>query len=257
MSVATESFALTKEEVSFFLENGYLGPLTAFTPEEMERLRPQVDGVLAEQGHATCIHHNGKPVDPWQGRHLDRRVVWDLCSHPAVVERMASIMGPDLVLWRSNFFVKAPGAKVIPWHQDRNYWPITPEVNISAWMAIDPATRENSCVEILPGSHKQIVRHIKSTPEMGFAEMAATEGLDFSKKVVMELKPGQFFLFNEATLHHSEPNRSAKRRCGLAIRVTVPCVRVFHHKLYKGHKCVLLRGEDRCGFNEMAEPPVA
>ena len=78
---------------------------------------------------------------------------------------MAALYGPDLLLWRTNFFVKEPGAKEIPWHlfvvrkaldtlvgdnkrkssslalrQDRNYWPLEPPIIISAWIAVDAAT---------------------------------------------------------------------------------------------------------------------
>src|SRR4029077_17843466 len=125
-----------------------------------------------------------------QSRHLDCRVVYDLCSHPAIVERMASIYGPDLILWRSNFFIKNPGDPEIPWHQDGNYWPIEPAVNISAWLAIDESTVENSCVQLLPGTHRRILSHIQSTPGMAFHEMADPARYDASKAINMELKPG-------------------------------------------------------------------
>ncbi len=256
MTTAAATHELTREEIQRFENEGYLGPYTAFTPEEMDAMRPEIDRILQEP-HRTCVHYNGKPVEGHQGRHLDRRLIWELCSHPAIVERMAGIKGPDLVLWRSNFFVKHPGDKAIPWHQDRAYWPIKPEINITAWMAIDDVTVENSCVQIIPGSHKLPLEHVPTDKEINtFHKGANVDGVDLTKRVYMVLKPGQFFLFDETTLHHSEPNRSNKRRCGLAVRVTVPKVKVDHAELYRGHKCVLLRGEDRYGLNEMTQPPL-
>ena len=50
--------------------------------------------------------------------YLDCPLIHELATHPAVVKRMAALYGPDLLLWRTNFFVKEPGAKEIPWHQD-------------------------------------------------------------------------------------------------------------------------------------------
>jgi ectoine hydroxylase-related dioxygenase (phytanoyl-CoA dioxygenase family) len=44
------------------------------------------------------------------------------------------------VLICTNFFVKEPVAKEIPWHQDFNYWPLEPPIIVSAWIAIDPST---------------------------------------------------------------------------------------------------------------------
>ena len=97
---------------------------------------------------------------------------------------------------------------------------------------------------------------IKASDKMGFKEMADTHGIDLSKKVEMVLKPGEFFLFNECTLHQSEPNRSNKRRCGLAVRVTVPKVNVDHDELFPNHACIHLCGEDRYNLNRMAQPPI-
>src|SRR5690242_4725827 len=114
----TATGELTREEVLRFMNEGYLGPFTLCSPEEMAVLRGRIEReVLTDPGPS------GNPV---QSRHLDRRVVYDICSHPAIVDRMAAIFGPDLVLWRSNFFTKEPGAREIPWHQDFQYWPLEP-----------------------------------------------------------------------------------------------------------------------------------
>ena len=74
--------------------------------------------------------------------------------------------------------------------------------------------------------------------------------VDDTNKVALAIEPGQFFLFNERLLHHSNPNRTATHRLGLAIRVTVPIVKVSEP--FPG---ILLSGEDRMGFNRYVEPP--
>ena len=63
-------------------------------------------------------------------------------------------------------------------------------------------------------------------------------------------------LFNEKTLHHSEMNRSNKRRLGLAVRVTLPTVKVDHTQLVPGHRVIQLGGEDRHNLNLVMQPPV-
>ena len=155
-----------------------------------------------------------------------------------------------------NFFNKEPGGSEIPWHQDQNYWPLrTRLLNLSAWLALDPATVENSCVQLIPGSHKSVLPHIMAKEGMAFQEMADPASYDASKAINMELKPGEFFLFTEKLLHHSEPNRSDKRRLGLAVRITLPWVRVDSPKVCLNHHNILLRGEDRFGFNKMGPAP--
>ena len=68
------------------------------------------------------------------------------------------------------------------------------------------------------------------------------------------MKAGQFVLFNERTVHHSEPNRSQKRRIGLAVRVIMPIVKVLQWDAPE-HALVQIAGEDRLQFNRTTQPP--
>src|SRR5258708_5459288 len=86
--IATKSFALSKTEIEQFHKQGYLGPYTAFTPEEMADYRAKIEAVVKTEGP------NKK--NPSQCRHLDSPVVFDLCSSPAIVDRMRSLYGNDL-----------------------------------------------------------------------------------------------------------------------------------------------------------------
>jgi ectoine hydroxylase-related dioxygenase (phytanoyl-CoA dioxygenase family) len=153
---------------------------------------------------------------PEQLRHQDSRIVYDLCAHPEITGRLASLIGPDLVIW---------------------------------------LTTENACVQFIPGSQNRIVPHVKAGPEMHFAEMADPTSFDASAAVNMILKPGEFFIFNERVLHHSEPNRSNKRRLSMVIRYTLPFVKV--PPLIPEHRMILAGGQDRFGINQLGEPPRA
>ena len=246
MNAAT-STRLTDTDVAFFNANGYVGPFTLCPSEEMAVLRERIDREVL----ASNPPHNIRE----QSRHLDCRIVYDLCSHPAIVDRMIAILGPDLVLWRSNFFTKEPGGLEIPWHQDFGFWPIDPAINVSAWLAIDEATPENSCVQIIPGSHKEQYPLVKALPGMLFNQMTDPSYVDLDKCLDMPLKPGEFFLFNECTLHHSNANRSSKRRMGLAVRMTVPRVRIDHDAIFAGHRAIQLCGCDEFRINRMTSPP--
>jgi ectoine hydroxylase-related dioxygenase (phytanoyl-CoA dioxygenase family) len=248
--------ALSAAERDTFRQQGYLGPYSLCSAAEMDGMRPGIEAVLASEApdHKTREHN----------RHLDSRLVHELAVHPAILDRMAALYGEDLLIWRTNFFVKDPVGgdlgvsesppKEIPWHQDFNYWPLEPPVIISAWIAIDPSTRANGCVQVLPGSHRKPLPHIKAGEDMVFAEMADPDSYDASGAVDLEMEPGQFVLFNERTLHHSEPNRSAQRRIGLAVRAIVPLVQVLSWDS-PAHALVLARGRDRLGFNRTTEPP--
>jgi ectoine hydroxylase-related dioxygenase (phytanoyl-CoA dioxygenase family) len=244
---------LEVEEIDKFHEQGYLGPYTLRTPERMAAIRDHIEMVV-------LMKDGPNKASREHARHLDSRVMYDLCADTAITHRVASLLGPDIVLWSSNFWTKKPGGKEVPWHQDINYWPLDPPLNVTAWLAIDEVTVENSCVRIIPGSHKKMLPHIRIEEGKWFDEGVDMSCVDESKAVDMELKPGEFFIFSERLLHQSNPNRSAKRRMGLSIRMTTPFVKVYHDQsppLFPGHKNIMILGEDRIGVNQLAAVPVS
>jgi len=255
-----ESNALSAEEVRLFDAQGFVGPFTMCSPEEMAGIRERVENEVLQRT---------PPVSPdaRKDRYLDSRLIYDLCTHPAIRERMQSLYGPDLLLFASSLFVKEPNYPEFPWHCDGPYWPMQPRVGVTAWLSIDEATLENGCVSLIPGSHKvdaphapfgydrwsDLKRRMGKTVIQG--RKADVSRLDTNTSVDMAVKPGQFFLFTHETVHRARANRTNGRRTGLAIRVTVPLVRLRHDDIYPGHKAVLIAGEDRYGWNELAPPP--
>jgi hypothetical protein len=253
MACCWKSDLMTKldaSEVEQFHREGYIGPFEAMSAAQMTALREPVAELLRtkpnpypdKNWHARLIprHHN---------RFLDSALAYQLSTLPEMVSRMNSICGEDLLLWRAHFFDKGPGAKEIPWHQDYNYWPLEPPVIRSAWLAIDRVTRENACMQVIPGSHRKLLPHVKATPDMAFLEMADPALVDASQAVDIELEPGQFILFNERVLHHSPVNNSNLQRCGLSIRLIPPIVRVLKYDS-QNHVLPIVSGEDKMGFNQ-------
>ena len=189
---------------------------------------------------------------------MDQPVIYDLATHPAIIERIAGLLGPDLVVWATNFWLKPPGGVEIPWHQDINFWPLEPPINTSAWLAIDKVTGR----EFLRADHPRLASAVAaartSAPAgVAFGEMADPASLDASSAINMELEPGEFFIFSERTLHRSSVNTSDKRRLGISIRVTLPIVHIFQDRapLHPGHSAILAHGKDVMGFNRYAGRP--
>jgi non-heme Fe2+,alpha-ketoglutarate-dependent halogenase len=94
--------SLTLDDADHFREHGYLGPLRLCSESEMAIIRAHIDEhvLTSEEYPAPSRLHC---------RHLDDRVVYDLCAHPAILGRMASLIGPDLMIWSSNFWLKETG----------------------------------------------------------------------------------------------------------------------------------------------------
>jgi ectoine hydroxylase-related dioxygenase (phytanoyl-CoA dioxygenase family) len=102
-----------------------------------------------------------------------------------------------------------------PWHQDWAYWGGSHK--ISVWIALDEATPENGCLQILPSSHRAAIDHDKAQGVVGFGNRLdpGERGMDLSKAVTIPARPGTAIFFHDLTLHASLPNRSGKDRRAL------------------------------------------
>ena len=118
------------------------------------------------------------------------------------------------------------------WHQDYGYWYLNgclfPDM-ASAFLAVDPNTRENGCMQVLRGSHKLgRVEHGKFGDQTG----ADPERVENAKKILehiyVELAPGDVLFFHSLTLHASEQNKSPNPRWSF-----ICCYNTKHNNPYK------------------------
>lgn len=247
------SYKLNRAEIDQFHQQGYLGPFTALSPEE---IRP-----IDEYIHAHVFTTPGpNPKDNTHSRHLDTPEIFEVVSHPAIVERLTGLLGEDLIIWTGGFFVKEPNGvgRETPMHQDINYWPLEPQINITAWIALEDVTEENAPLMIIPGSHQKMLPHT-AAPGKIFGEEADPAQVDMSKAITLPMRAGQFIIFSERLVHGATANHSPIRRCGMAARYTVPFTRVFPDRNpinFPAHHTILVSGTDKFGFNKVGAPPV-
>ena len=102
------------------------------------------------------------------------------------------------------------------WHQDYGYWynngVLTPNL-VSAFIAVDPATRENGCLQVIRGSHHCGRIHHQLTGEQAGADMERVEAiLQRFEHVYVEMDPGDVLFFHSNLLHRSDQNRSDNPR---------------------------------------------
>jgi ectoine hydroxylase-related dioxygenase (phytanoyl-CoA dioxygenase family) len=233
---------LAQAEIAQYRETGYLGPFRAVAEDEMKHVREQLDRQILRRGN------------PLNGCHLYNRLVYETMTGSAILDRIESLLGSDILLWITRFFMKEPGGLEIPWHQDFNNWPMKPPINVSVWLSIDGAGLHNGCVQVIPGSHRGgLLPHIKAGAEMLFEEMADPQALpEMSQAINMEVRPGEFFIFDGLLLHHSNANASAVPRTGLTGRFTIPSVRI-RRGFVPG--VILVRGIDCHPYASDRRPP--
>ena len=79
----------------------------------------------------------------------------EMSKNEKILDYVSQLIGPDFALWNSSFFAKPPiDGHATPWHQDGQYWPIRPLATCTVWIAIDEANKQNGCLRIIRGSHK-------------------------------------------------------------------------------------------------------
>ncbi|WP_182870955.1 phytanoyl-CoA dioxygenase family protein [Rhodopirellula sp. JC639] len=102
------------------------------------------------------------------------------------------------------------------WHQDYGYWyangVLTPNL-VSAFIAVDPATPENGCLQVIRGSHHCGRIHHQLTGDQAGADIERVgEILKRMELVYVEMEPGDVLFFHANLLHRSDQNKSDKPR---------------------------------------------
>ena len=199
---------LTQAQLTRFQTDGYLFPVHALTVAEAAAGLKAIELFEAQHGGAWPRAMSHKP-------HLILTWLDELIRHPAILDAVEDIIGPDILCWSSRFFIKDPhDGGFVSWHQDLPYWGLDFSENIlSAWVAFTPATRANGEMKVMPGSHRKLVPHkarVASNLLQRGQEIAVT--VDESNAVHMELQPGETSLHHGLIWHGSVENQSTVRR---------------------------------------------
>jgi len=239
---------LSVAEVEAYRERGYHAPIRIFDDADAATLRGRLDDAVAKLGGRLTGRNNQKPhlLFPWLA---------DLVRHPAILDAVEDVIGPDILCWGSQFFMKDGGdGTFVSWHQDATYWGLsTPDV-VTAWIAFTPSNPLSGCMRVVPGTHRTQLRHTdtfggKNLLSRG-QEVAVTVGEGEAVDVI--LRPGEMSLHHVLIVHGSEPNRADHPRIGYAIRYVPTHVRQLSGE--RDH-ATLVRGTDTFRFFDHERPP--
>ncbi|HEY7302640.1 MAG TPA: phytanoyl-CoA dioxygenase family protein [Bryobacteraceae bacterium] len=232
---------LTRDQIGAFNRDGYLAGIRIFDEAEIAAIRSYFDELLEKTVAAGGDSYSISTAHLRYGR------VYDILTHPRIVSRIKDLLGEDVVAWGSHFFCKMPGdGKRVSWHQDSSYWPLTPSMAVTAWLAIDDATVENACMRYIPGSHHlgHLTYTLSENDEANVLNQTVAAAETLGEPVNVELKAGEISIHSDLLLHGSEANESKKRRCGLTLRYCPSSVRAGLGWNAKG---VIVSGKDESG----------
>ncbi|MFO0427965.1 MAG: phytanoyl-CoA dioxygenase family protein [Planctomyces sp.] len=210
---------LTQEMIGLFQKDGYIVVPDLLSEEENGLLR-----AVAALDHAQAASRTsradgeGGAVELVVSNELPQDSICSMIvqSRP-LVEAMETLLQDEVYHYHNKMILKEPligGAWT--WHQDYGYWYnngcLFPHM-ASCMFAVDHATRENGCLQVIQGSHHMgRVDHIRRGDQTGADLERVEEALRKLPLVYVEMPPGSAVIFHGNTLHRSDQNRSTKPR---------------------------------------------
>jgi phytanoyl-CoA hydroxylase len=223
-----------------FDETGILHLGRVLSDEDLKAMQDRLDAIMlgtADIDYSRLLmqldspdgayEHAGEQSNGHKGATLAYRKLQNLeidpifkqyLARPIFREVNAHIYGPEtpIGIFRTMFMNKpARQGTLLPWHQDR-WTALDRDPLVTIWTALDPATRANGCVEVIPGSHKNGLVNPDHpsgflTPEQAEAWQSQS-GTEF-----IELEPGEAVVLHNWVLHRSDVNATDIPRRALSV----------------------------------------
>lgn len=241
---------LTADEISHYRRDGFHFPSRVLSAGEARACRDR----LEEHERAT-----GGPIAGNMRHKVHLLFTWAnaLARHPAILDAVEDVIGPDILCWSSTFFIKeAQSPSFVSWHQDATYWGLSTDEVITAWVAFADAPVESGAMKFWPGSHlKKQIEHRDTFDENNLLSRGQEIAVNVPDGAGVDviLRAGEMSLHHVLLAHASGPNTTDDRRIGLALRYTPPHVR----QLKVRDSATLVRGHDPYGNFDPEPAPKA
>ncbi len=242
------SRSLSASEITAYRERGYHFPVRLFSPEEMSGLYDRLRATEAKVGGRLEGRMNQKPhlLFPWMN---------ELVRHPKILDAVESVLGPNILCWSAQFFMKQPGDRTfVSWHQDATYWGLSRPDVVTAWVAFTPSVPLSGCMRVIPGTHRTQMQHTDTFKDNNLLSRGQEIAVNVDEKEAVDvvLQPGEMSLHHVLIAHGSEPNNAPHPRIGFAIRYLPTDVRQIAGE---ADSATLVRGADTHKYFEPELPP--
>ncbi|MDE0428763.1 MAG: phytanoyl-CoA dioxygenase family protein [Caldilineaceae bacterium] len=169
--------------------------------------------------------------------HLGAAVFNRLLRNPRLLDAVECFIGPEIYCNPVQHVRIKPPEHLVPeamrhslvasvdWHQDAGVVEADADDTdlLSAWVAITDATTENSCMVMIPGSHRaDVALHCLTYDRQGFAGSAQLtipqEYRGPKEPMPVPMRAGDVLFFHRMTMHASLPNVSNGIRWSFDLR---------------------------------------
>ncbi|MEZ5910725.1 MAG: phytanoyl-CoA dioxygenase family protein [Hyphomicrobiaceae bacterium] len=239
---------LTAADIAGYQRHGYHFPTRVLSREEARHYRGRLETYEAS---------SGGPIAPRMRQKVHLLFTWaaELVRHPRILDAVEDVIGPDILCWTSNFFIKEPQTPdYVSWHQDGTYWGLSSSDVVSAWVALADAPVESGAMRFWPGSHKmEQLPHNDTFHEHNLLTRGQEIAVDVPENegISVPLAAGEMSLHHVLLVHGSGPNTTNDRRIGLVMRFIPPHVA----QTKTTDSATLVRGVDRFGHFDLEPAP--
>lgn len=241
---------LNAAAVERYRREGFHFPLSVLSRDEARACRDKLEAHERATGGplAGNLRHKVHLLFTWADA---------LARHPAVLDAVEDVIGPDILCWSSSFFIKeARSTSFVSWHQDATYWGLSTSDVITAWIALSDVPPASGPMKFWAGSHlRNQLEHRDTFDQDNLLSRGQEIAVDVpaGEGVEVPLAAGEMSLHHVLLAHASGPNMSDDRRIGFAIRYIPPHVR----QLKVRDSAMLVRGRDTHGNFDLEMPPRA
>jgi ectoine hydroxylase len=205
---------LNAEQIANYHRDGYVMCRSFFSVEEIDLLRraAKEDKELDDHSYGKADGEGGQVrLSLWN--HPGAGIYGMIARCRRIVDSAESLLEGEVYHYHSKMIMKDPkvgGAWA--WHQDYGYWYLNGvlfPLMCSVSIAVDRATRENGCLQVIPGSHTMgRIDHALSGDQAGADIERVEKLLERSDSVHCDMEPGDALFFHCNLLHRSDRNRS-------------------------------------------------
>lgn len=239
---------LNEAEITAFHARGYHTPVRVMSLDEADDLRRKFEAIDGQFGAEEGLRLR-------TDAHLLYQWAWDVINDPRIVDPITDVLGPNVLLWSLNWFIKEPfDGKFVTFHQDATYWGLEPHDVVTAWVALSDAGPTTGPMQFVPGSHRIPLReHTDTFEEQNLLSRGQViEGeISEDETVLAPLEIGEMSLHHVRLIHGSEPNRTRDRRIGMVLRYCATHVKQTKLR----DTAVLVRGVDTFNHFDLLPAP--
>jgi hypothetical protein len=209
---------LSAEQCAEYAALGFTVARSMFEGEEIDLLRraAKEDRALDEHAFGRSDGSGGTVrLSLWN--HPGDTLYGMFARCESLVNSAEALLGGEVYHYHSKMIMKdAKVGGAWAWHQDYGYWyqnGVLFPLLTSAFIAVDQATRENGCLQVIERSHELgRIEHVLTGDQAGADQERVKEILKVLPLVYVEMSPGDVLFFHANLLHRSDQNRSAMPR---------------------------------------------